>query len=99
MENLLAKTPYKFKKSYGGTPEPLPPEYPPFRRGPSLKIQTRAQKTRARCPRLWCLRLLPKTQYKGSNFTKKSFQPAWANIAYESYVAILGLRNASETVE
>jgi hypothetical protein len=26
-------------------------------------------------------------------------QPAWANIAYEVYVAILGLRNASETVE
>jgi hypothetical protein len=39
MENLLSKTPYKFKKSYGGTPEPLPPEYPPCRRGPSLKIE------------------------------------------------------------
>jgi hypothetical protein len=37
MENLLSKTPFKFKKSYGGTPEPLPPEYPPCRRGPSLK--------------------------------------------------------------
>ena len=30
MENLLSKTPYKFKKSYGGTPEPLPPKYPPI---------------------------------------------------------------------
>ena len=38
MENLLSKTLYKFKKSYGGTPEPPPPEYPPCRRGPSLKI-------------------------------------------------------------
>ena len=37
MENLQSKTPYNFKKSYGGTPEPLPPEYPPCRRGPSLK--------------------------------------------------------------
>ena len=25
MENLLSKTPYKFKKSYGGTPEPQTP--------------------------------------------------------------------------
>jgi hypothetical protein len=25
MENLQSKTPYNFKKSYGGTPEPLPP--------------------------------------------------------------------------
>ena len=40
MENLQSKTPYNFKKSYGGTPEPLPPEYPPCRRGPSLKIDT-----------------------------------------------------------
>jgi hypothetical protein len=41
MENLQSKTPYNFKKSYGGTPEPLHPEYmyPPCRRGPSLKIQ------------------------------------------------------------
>ena len=38
MQNLQSKTPYKFKNSYGGTPEPLPPEYPPCRRGPSLKI-------------------------------------------------------------
>jgi hypothetical protein len=38
MENLQSETPYNFKKSYGGTPEPLPPEYPPFRRGLSLKL-------------------------------------------------------------
>jgi hypothetical protein len=49
-----------------------------------FKTQTRAQKTRAQ---------------QGSNFTERGFQPAWANIAYEVYVAILGLRHASETVE
>jgi hypothetical protein len=31
--------------------------------------------------------------------TRALFQPAWANTAYEVYVAILGLRNASEKVE
>jgi hypothetical protein len=33
------------------------------------------------------------------NFAEREVQLAWANIAYEVYVAILGLRNASETVE
>ena len=37
MENLLSKTPYKFKKSYGGTPEPQTPQDAPWLRGPSLK--------------------------------------------------------------
>ena len=37
-ENLLPKTPYKFKKSYGGTPEPQTPQDAPWLRGPSLKI-------------------------------------------------------------
>ena len=37
MENLLPKTPYKFKKSYGGTPEPQTPQDAPWLRGPSLK--------------------------------------------------------------
>ena len=37
MENLLLKTPYKFKKSYGGTPEPQTPQDAPWLRGPSLK--------------------------------------------------------------
>jgi hypothetical protein len=35
----------------------------------------------------------------GWNFAERGFQPAWANIAYEVYVANLGLKNASETVE
>ena len=37
MENLQSKTPYKFKKSYGGTPEPQTPHDAPWLRGPSLK--------------------------------------------------------------
>ena len=36
-QNLLPKTPYKFKKSYGGTPEPQTPQDAPWLRGPSLK--------------------------------------------------------------
>ena len=42
MENLQSKTPYNFKKSYGGTPEPLPPEYPPAGADPLLKKVKRA---------------------------------------------------------
>jgi hypothetical protein len=38
MENLLSKTPYKFKNSYGGTPEQQTPQYAPWLRGASLKI-------------------------------------------------------------
>ena len=38
MQNLQSKTPYKFKKSYGGTPEPQTPQDAPWLRGPSLKI-------------------------------------------------------------
>jgi hypothetical protein len=37
MQNLLLKTPYKFKKSYGGTPEPQTAQDAPWLRGPSLK--------------------------------------------------------------
>ena len=37
MENLLLKTPYKFKKSYGGTPEPQTAQDAPWLCGPSLK--------------------------------------------------------------
>jgi hypothetical protein len=37
VQNLLPKTPYKFKKSYGGTPEPQTPQDAPWLRGPSLK--------------------------------------------------------------
>ena len=36
MENLRSKTPYKFKKSYGGTPVPQTPQDAPWLRGPSL---------------------------------------------------------------
>ena len=35
--NLLLKLPYKFKNSYGGTPEPQTPQDAPWLRGPSLK--------------------------------------------------------------
>jgi hypothetical protein len=35
---LLLKTPYKFKNSYGGTPEPQTAQNAPSLRGPSLKI-------------------------------------------------------------
>jgi hypothetical protein len=38
MQNLQSKTPYKFKKSYSGTPEPQTPQDAPWLRGPSLKI-------------------------------------------------------------
>jgi hypothetical protein len=38
MENLQSKTPYKFKKTYGGTPEPQTPQDAPWLRGPSLKL-------------------------------------------------------------
>jgi hypothetical protein len=38
MENLLLKTPYKFKKSYGGTLEPQTTQDAPWLHGPSLKI-------------------------------------------------------------
>ena len=38
MENLQSKTPYNFKKSYRGTPEPQTPAWDaPWLRGPSLK--------------------------------------------------------------
>ena len=56
MQNLQSKTPYKFKKSYGGTPEPLPPEYPPFRRGPSLKVERNL--SQAGTLGLWVLRCI-----------------------------------------
>jgi hypothetical protein len=36
-ENLLLKTPYKFKKSYCGTPEPQTVQDAPWLHGPSLK--------------------------------------------------------------
>jgi hypothetical protein len=35
--NLMLKTPYKFKKSYGGTLEPQTPHDAPWLHGPSLK--------------------------------------------------------------
>ena len=34
---MLLKTPYKFKKSYGGTPEPQTPQDAPWLHGPFLK--------------------------------------------------------------
>jgi hypothetical protein len=34
--NLLLKLPYKFKNSYGGTPEPQTPQDAPWLHGPSL---------------------------------------------------------------
>jgi hypothetical protein len=37
MENLLSKTPYKFKNSYGGTPEPHTPRMHPGCADPLLK--------------------------------------------------------------
>ena len=37
MQNLQSKTPYKFKKSYGGTPEPQTAQDAPWLHGPSLK--------------------------------------------------------------
>jgi hypothetical protein len=37
MQNLQSETPYKFKKSYGGTPEPQTPQDAPWLRGPSQK--------------------------------------------------------------
>jgi hypothetical protein len=36
MQNLQSKTPYKFKKSYGGTPEPQTPQDAPWLHWPSL---------------------------------------------------------------
>jgi hypothetical protein len=36
MENMLLKRPYKFKKSYGGTPEPQTPQDAPWLRAPSV---------------------------------------------------------------
>jgi hypothetical protein len=38
MQNLLLKIPYKFKKSYGGAPEPQTTQDAPWLHGPSLKI-------------------------------------------------------------
>ena len=37
MQNLLLKIPYKFKKAYGGTPEPQTVQDAPWLHGPSLK--------------------------------------------------------------
>jgi hypothetical protein len=37
MQNLLLKIPYKFKKSYGSTPEPQTTQDAPWLYGPSLK--------------------------------------------------------------
>jgi hypothetical protein len=37
VQNLLSKTPYKFKNSYGGTPEPQTAQDAPWLHGPSLK--------------------------------------------------------------
>ena len=44
-ENQLLKMPYKFKKSYGGTPETQTPQDAPWLHGPSLKILRYASKT------------------------------------------------------
>jgi hypothetical protein len=38
MQNLLLEIPYKFKKSYGGTPEPQTTQDAPWLREPSLRI-------------------------------------------------------------
>ena len=46
MQNLLLEIPYKFKKSYGGTPEPQTTQDAPWLRGPSLKITRLLKKTR-----------------------------------------------------
>ena len=35
---------YKFKKSYGGTPEPQTPQDAPWLRGPSLKVERRGKR-------------------------------------------------------
>ena len=37
MQNLLLEIPYKFKKSYGGTPEPQTTQDTPWPHGASLK--------------------------------------------------------------
>ncbi len=42
---MQSKSPYKFKKSYGGTPEPQTPQDAPWLRGPSLKITFRFLKS------------------------------------------------------
>jgi hypothetical protein len=47
VENLLMKTPYKFKKSYGGTPEAQNAQEAPWLHGPSLK-------TVATIQLVWC---------------------------------------------
>ena len=46
MQNLLLKIPYKFKKSYGGTPEPQTTQDAPWLHGPSLKIVVRIARAR-----------------------------------------------------
>ena len=51
MQNLQSKTPYKFKKSYGGTPEPQTPQDAPWLRGPSLKSYGRVRLLRGTCLR------------------------------------------------
>jgi hypothetical protein len=38
VQNLLLKIPYKFEKSYGGTPEPQTPKDALWLHGPSLKL-------------------------------------------------------------
>jgi hypothetical protein len=40
VQNLLLKTPYKFKKSYCGTPEPQTAQDAPWLHGHSLKDAT-----------------------------------------------------------
>jgi hypothetical protein len=44
MQNLSLKTPYKFKKSYGGTPEPQTVQDAPWLHRPSLKKNIKLKK-------------------------------------------------------
>jgi hypothetical protein len=51
VQNLLLNTPYRFKKSYGSTPEPQTAQDAPWLRGPSLKILLHACRTLPQCVR------------------------------------------------
>ena len=71
MQNLQSKTPYKFKKSYGGTPEPQTPQDAPWLRGPSLKSKLFISRS---CPILVLTTVLIRPRHVGIKNSVKNYQ-------------------------
>jgi hypothetical protein len=71
MGNLLSKTPYKFKKSYGSSAEPQTPQDAPWLRGPSLKSKLFISRS---CPFLVLTTILGRLRHAGAKNGAKYYK-------------------------